>query len=495
MIPSIRQCIQEMEQDLFQWDLSDIIEVTYAYSQKWEFFLNRTLFEDFTWEKFQENGIFLYQKAQKKLEKKLKSVKKYLQKFHNFDPSPEREILLSMLESVKIILEMTQNSLPFEAIKAGFIQELLSEETMQRIIKNEMYEDSLFWWNIKNSPEESKESVLFFEWLFQEKKSNLSLQEQEQFSTLLTQVKNFLREEYPWIVFEKSVFWNEDFLYHGFEKRIHTDVYKNIFEKVFSLYELDIPVIFEERSSIYDSDTALRFPKSPAYEYLSVGKILGLIQHEIETHYLIARNNSHILGWFRGGNNLQREEGLAVVMVWILAWKQLENLWAYRYLWEILLWEILEWKDFEIFLQLVAKLKWEQNALWVFLRRKRNYPFTFAWVQHKDASYERGVKKIIDWIVSWKDVSLLYAAKVSFEDIENIKSILDEKQISPELPFFIAEMILFLLLENSWNREKFLVYFYKKYSFFSWINILKNFSESQEQKMLELYEIFLPYMK
>jgi len=43
---------------------------------------------------------------------------------------------------------------------------------------------------------------------------------------------------------------------------IHKDVYKTIFEKVFSLYELEIPVIFEERSSIYDSETALRFPKS-----------------------------------------------------------------------------------------------------------------------------------------------------------------------------------------------------------------------------------------
>jgi len=61
----------------------------------------------------------------------------------------------------------------------------------------------------------------------------------------------------------------------------------------------------------------------------------------------------------------------------------------------------------------------------------------------------------------------LYAAKVSFEDIEHIKSILDEKQISPEIPFFISEMILFLLLGNTWERETFLLYFYKKYPFFS----------------------------
>jgi hypothetical protein len=44
---SLHQAIQEMENELFQGDLSDIIEVTYAYTQLGEYFLNRTLFEDF----------------------------------------------------------------------------------------------------------------------------------------------------------------------------------------------------------------------------------------------------------------------------------------------------------------------------------------------------------------------------------------------------------------------------------------------------------------
>jgi hypothetical protein len=49
-----------------------------------------------------------------------------------------------MLESVKNILEMTQNSLPFEAQKAGFIDELSHEETLERVFKNEILETELF---------------------------------------------------------------------------------------------------------------------------------------------------------------------------------------------------------------------------------------------------------------------------------------------------------------------------------------------------------------
>jgi hypothetical protein len=37
--------------------------------------------------------------------------------------------------------------------------------------------------------------------------------------------------------------------------------------------------------------------------------------------------------------------------------------------------EILSGKEFLQFLELLAKLKGEKNALGVFLRRKRNYPF------------------------------------------------------------------------------------------------------------------------
>jgi len=39
--------------------------------------------------------------------------------------------------------------------------------------------------------------VVFFESLFQEKKLSLSFEEQEQFSAIITKVKNFLKQEYP----------------------------------------------------------------------------------------------------------------------------------------------------------------------------------------------------------------------------------------------------------------------------------------------------------
>lgn len=495
MNTSLHQALQEMEKDLFQGDLSDIIEVTYAYTQMGEYFLNRTLFEDFIWEKFLEDGLFLYQKTQEKLERKIWEVQKYSKIFHNFDPSPEREILLWMLESVRIILEMTQNSLPFEAIKAGFIPDLPLWEISERVAKNEMFETILFDGNIKNSLQESRESLALFLSLFQEKKEKLSSQEQENFLKYFEMVQKKLTETYGEIEIKtykiSQLYSSYDFL----EKPVDRAMYKQIFEKVFALYGLSIPIIIEERSSIYDGEMALRFPNSPAYEYLKLGKVLALIQHEIETHYLIARNNQHVLGSFRGAKNLQREEWLAVFMEEVFLGKKIEKFWANGYASEILFGEILDGKDFQVFLQLLAKLKGEKNALWVFLRRKRNYPFSYFWVQHKDASYGRGVKKVIDWIVSGKDISLLYAAKVSFEDIGNILLLQQQKNISPQLPLFIAEMLLFLLMGNNWSREGFLAYFYEKYPFFQGISFLENFSFDQEKSVQEIFTMLKKYIE
>lgn len=69
----------------------------------------------------------------------------------------------------------------------------------------------------------------------------------------------------------------------------------------------------EERSSIYDGEDALRIPNSEEYSVRPFSRVLGLLQHEIGTHYLIAENSRRVLGKFRGGRNLEREEGIASI--------------------------------------------------------------------------------------------------------------------------------------------------------------------------------------
>jgi hypothetical protein len=105
------------------------------------------------------------------------------------------------------------------------------------------------------------------------------------------------------------------------------------------------------------------------------------------------------------------------------------------------------------------------------------------------------VKKVIDWIVSGKDISLLYCAKVSFEDLQHIETLRYQKQLSPELPLFIAEMLLFLLIGNNWSRERFLTYFYEKYPFFQGVSLLEKFSFDQEKQMYATYELLQKYIE
>jgi len=55
-------------------------------------------------------------------------------------------------------------------------------------------------------------------------------------------------------------------------------------------------VIVDSRSAIYDAPEALYIPNDFSYSALKIQRVLQLIVHEIETHYLIQENNTLLLG-------------------------------------------------------------------------------------------------------------------------------------------------------------------------------------------------------
>lgn len=81
----------------------------------------------------------------------------------------------------------------------------------------------------------------------------------------------------------------------GSSRKIDRESYMEAFRKVFEFYGIDKPVVCDERSSIFDGEDALHIPDSEEYATLPVSRVLALIQHEIETHYLIAKNNERVL--------------------------------------------------------------------------------------------------------------------------------------------------------------------------------------------------------
>ncbi len=93
-----------------------------------------------------------------------------------------------------------------------------------------------------------------------------------------------------------------------FQESIERENYVRIFELALAFYGIQKPVIVDSRSSIYDAPEALYIPNDFAYDTLKMQRVLQLLAHEVETHYLIQENNVIVLGDLKGAQNLMREE-------------------------------------------------------------------------------------------------------------------------------------------------------------------------------------------
>lgn len=474
--------LEEMNRDLFNKELSDIVEVTYAYTDLWNWvFLNKTLFWTFLWKeyewkdkneekKFWEEVYFniaeVFTQTKSKLLLKKSLVIKYKESLQQFlkENNPRVQILLWSLEYLSNILDLTITGLPFEAQKAWIPYNFSSEEVSDRVEKLEEIERKLFGGNVRENEYEIRGSFEVLTKLFEKQKTKLTPEEQERFSWYL----QVLRENFSFTL-EKSELSKENL--HKYEthdvlkQEISRENYVKVLKLAMEIYGIKKSVVVEERSSIYDGEDYLGIPDSEAYKTLKIQRILELIQHEVETHYIIEKNNTQTLGKFRWGGNLQREEWLAMTVEWFLKWENLDSIevsWAIP---DLLMWEILLWEEYKDFHNLLSKLKQTKNASWMFLRRKRNYPLNYPWVQHKDTSYNRGQHKIVEFVKKWGNIKDLYVWKVSFDDIEKTKKIIDAENIKLMYPLLIWELLQYVILWNELRENDFYDYIEAKYPF------------------------------
>lgn len=463
--------LEEMNRDLFNKELSDIVEVTYAYADLWNWvFLNKTLFwtflsQDFVWvddkvvwENVAKNMLTIYYRTKYKLIQKKNLVAIYKEKLQSFltKDFPKAEILYDTLSYISKIIDLTLTGLVFEWEKAWFLHNLSEDEIEENVAVLEHIETSLFWWNIRENEYEVQGSFEVLTKLFEKQKQKLTPEEQERFSWYL----QTLKQSFPYIIDSTKNDTNQSKKLETFDifsREIPRENYVQVLKLAMEIYGIDKPVIVEERSSIYDGEEYLGIPNSEGYKTLKIQRILELIQHEIETHYIIEKNNGQTLGRFRWGGNLPREEWLAMTAEGFLRWENLEDIevsWAIP---DLLMWEILLWNEYKDFHILLSKLKDTQNASWLFLRRKRNYPLDYKWVQHKDTSYNRGQHKIVEFIKWWWNIKDLYVGKVSFEDIGKTKEIVEEKNIKLIYPLLIWELLQYvILLKESWRMQRYI---------------------------------------
>lgn len=517
LIPWNNNLIESINIDLFNWELTEIIEVTYAYAKldNWKS-VNKTLFWDLIWnspdkdlskdeekkfwEQIRNNIELAYTQTLWTLENKKKLVDKYRKEIHksNLASSPRIKILLWSLDYLDNILDLTITGLPFEARKAWMNINLSEEEKISKIEKLEEIETKLFWWNVRENKREVQWSYEVLKNLFEKQKTKLSPEEQTRFSNYLS----ILKEKFSYI--DETKIKNEKDLEVPdiLNREIQREDYVKILQIALDIYWLDIPVIIEERNSIYDWDDYLGIPNSEWYQTLPLWRILQLISHEIETHYVILKNNKKSLWNFRWWWNLKREEWAAKVAEWILKWRTLNDFWIWWAIPDLLMWEILTWDEYKDYLHLFSKMDKSNMTFWValwdpewlFLRRKRNYPLDYKWVQHKDTSYNRGEQAVVKFIKSWWNPLDLYVGKVSFEDINNAKEIVNEENPKLMYPLLLGEIILYVVNWNKLVGKNFWKYIESKYPFINVEKYIENgtiekLSFTNKKKILEILNL------
>ena len=443
------ESIQHAIQQFFSsWWRGDLFELTYAYTSSEDRFFNRTLFSVYWGCTLESSSEELFATVRQQLENDIAycmSLSMWLKWSHW-----KTTIYKKALQYTVQILELIRRWAPFEVQK--WDKDRIWEDIDLALCLQEVQEreKKIFGNPIQISPEEVAKAYCFFQLAFEKYKNELSAHEQDMFLQYIASI----RALHVWNSSLCHMRHEESLLDHScFDVLISREVYVTLFNQVFSLYDLDIAVVQDERSSIYDGHDTLYIPVSTWYDQLPLRRVLKLIAHEIETHYIVLHNTDKILWWVKWGYNLAREEWLAMFQEFLLTWSPLEQIEMTDTIPLILMWEIVSGADLLVFLNLYRKLHWF-NAVGNerLLRSKRNYPLLGLWVQHKDVTYSRGIYQIKSYLEQGKLFWTLFLAKVDFSDLALL-----EKQVDVFAylqPKFIAMRLMFACLAW-WKKEKY----------------------------------------
>lgn len=380
---------------VFSEEYLDIYEVTYAYATlPGGFFLNTTLFGRLVFGETYESELSnlemnlpeienLMLRARTKLEyvvAEAGSIREGLLASPGI--TPRSKLLVGALEEKIRILEMCLIGLPFEAEKAGLPHGLSDVEVERLTHEIESRDAATFHGMVRDNPREIRAALERCKKLIQASRT-LKPDECAELLHLCEVVPDWSGIHIPTASHQMDVFEASTLA-----RLVPRDRYIRVFETVFRIYGIDKPIREDERSSIYDGEDALYIPIAEKYDYLSIHKILGLVAHEIETHYLSADNNSKTLG-FRAADNIFRDEGVAIVMETVLDGEDIESIPISENMILALYGEVLPGRQYRRFIELYFKSQNKLGAEEKFRRTKRNYSKTGRGVQHKDTTYSR----------------------------------------------------------------------------------------------------------
>jgi len=463
---------------ILEMKLEKIIEMTYSYQEIWEnLYYNITLFSDFAWFSYSTDGnidfINLKRIIDSKLNDTISELLKLLNELKDFALDDRWQILYKSILYTKRILKVVSLWLEFELEKAGYKSKLSNKEQLDIISNIEEIEEENFWLKVKNNLSEIKLIYDFLFSLFIDTKNRISKKEQLFFLKYINRLNNFLDSE----DLEPRKIKSFKFQYVFLSKTVSRDDYIKIFNYILkNIYNFEQRAIITNASSIYDWELFLEIPNKETHDKLTWKRILELIVHEIESHYVNLHNNKILLWWFRWARNLEKEEWLAKSMEAFLLWDdEMSARFVPTYMAKILFSEIYDWKDFYKFIDVYNKMhSLRRKPLNEFLRQKRNYSLSLKWWQNKDISYWRWMIKTLDYLKNWGDFSNMFLWKVWFDDLDKISVLYSINKSDIIFPIFIWDIII-LNLENKekWLKFNFdlnfIVWYLEKKYHFKWI--------------------------
>jgi len=463
---------------VFHGDLEKIIEVTYSYREiEWGFLLNETLFEEYLWHSYPQYDIdFLWRKYKYKIQVQIVLIDDILRKVGKIKVSSRSEwlrrgVFIEALEYVKNILEISVMWVEFELEKAGIAHRLTDRKIQKKVSEIEKREQLAFGPKVIDSTEEFSFCYNFITKNHEAKQKSLSEKDAKSMKKYLKLIKgsaNCSLVETPDI---KRKLLKGSFL----KKEIPRKDYRKIFDSVCEFYGLPQRTKLSNAGSIYDGDNFLEIPRDDAHACFTVERLLKLLTHEIESHYINSYNGKLLLWNFRGSKNLPKEEWLAMFMEKIFhgyTYDNIDNI--VEYFFTIIAGECLQWDKFEDFMRIMGKeYKCKRSYKNSVIRAKRNYSPKFVWVQHKDVVYFRWLTEIINFLKEWGEFRKMFLWKVWFHDVENLFSIYESYEDKQELvfPIFISDLIYYYITEKEkdpkfiFEAPEYYLYLKKKYWF------------------------------
>lgn len=475
---NIKDIITKINKIILENNLEKIIEMTYSYKNIWKnYFYNITLFEEFSWIKYLEWEKIDFNNLKKtlsiKLNNNINKILELISKLKNIALDDKWKILYKSLIYIKNILNIVIIWFEFELEKAGYKSKLILEEKEKKILEIEKIEEFNFWLKVKNNLSEIKLIHDFLFSLFVDTKHKISSSEQLFFLHYINKINTLLDEKDLEIKVIKKQKNNYKFLDRSISRENYIKIFNYILKNIYSLPQ---KAIITDAASIYDWEKFLEIPNKDTHKNLDTKRILELIVHEIESHYINSYNNKIILWEFRWARNLEKEEWLAKIMESFLNLDNKSNtIFVPTYMAKILYSEICNWEDFYKFIEIYNKMhSLNRKPIDEFFRQKRNYSLEIKWGQHKDISYWRWMLKTLDYLKNWWDFANLFLWKVWFEDLLKLENISKNYLDKIMFPIFIWDIIfLFLESKEKWTNfdlnAKYLAWYLEKKYSYKWI--------------------------